>query len=725
MNAFLVLVPAALLPMIAAPALAQDAAAEPAGDPPAMAMPDGGAADPEMMAEMPILPQGATDMESPGVEMAMEIVVTGHRLRPRFITPSSGAVLGGEDLVQQARATIGDTLAKLPGVSSTSFGPGASRPVLRGLQGERTRLLIDGIQSLDVSNTSPDHAVAINPLLADRIEILRGPSALLYASGAVGGVVNTAGGRIPRNAPADGFSALLASGYSSASDEFTGGGKANFAAGPLVFHLDGHYLNASTLDIGGFVLAEPVREAALASPDPAIQALAALRGRLPNSSAETWDVGGGATFIVGPAHFGVSVAYATSFYGLPTRFSLDPGAVVPNTLIDLNQTRVDLRGEVPVDNPWIERIRLRFGWADYAHDEVLDTGELVSTFLNQAFEARAEVVGVERGIWRATTGIQLYFRDFSVRSDAPLLPATDTTQIATFSHHEFDLAPLKLELGWRYETTDIESQPDPILGNPDIDRDFTSVSGTIAASYALARNWNLSANGFYSERAPVVEELFTQGVDPGTQGVLLGNPALGEETSWGVEAVVRGFGARWSIEASAYYTRFPDYIFASQTSDVVDGLPVFQFVADRDEYYGFEIQGKADVATLGAWTIGVDALADYIRATLLGGGGPVPRIPPLRILGGMTARSETLDGRIELEWTSEQDRVSEFETPTADFFILSASANWKPLGSDHGLTLGVQANNILDATARRHASFLKDFAPIAGADIRVNARWSF
>ena len=436
-------------------------------------------------------------------------------------------------------------------------------------------------------------------------------------------------------------------------------------------------------------------------------------------------MGAGATFVAGPAHFGLSVSYADSFYGLPTRFSLDPGAVVPNTLIDLHQTRVDFRAELPVQNALIERIRVRFGWADYAYDELLDTGEVVSTFLNQAFEARAEAGGVQRGVWRGTTGIQLYFRDFSVRAEAPLLPATETTQIATFSHHEFDLAPLKVEAGWRYETTAIVSQPDPILGNPALDRDFTSISATLGAGYALARTWNIGLTGFYSERAPVVEELFTQGVAPGTQGVLLGNPALDEETSWGLEGVVRGYGARWSIEASAYYTRFPDYIFASQTAAVVGGLPVFQFIADSAEYYGFEIQGKADVATFGGWTVGLDALADYTRAKPLDGGGAVPRIPPLRILGGMTARSDGLDGRIELEWIAEQDRISAFEKPTADFFILSASANWKPLGEDKPLTLGVQANNILDATARRHASFLKDFAPLAGADVRVNARWSF
>jgi iron complex outermembrane receptor protein len=695
---------------------------------PAMMMDDGEAppADAmDLMAMLDAMHDGAAmDMDAPGAEMISEIIVTGTRRRARVTAPVSGAVLSGEDLTRAARATLGETLASLPGISSTAFGPGVSRPVLRGLQGERTRLLVDGIQSLDVSNTSPDHAVAINPLVADRIEVLRGPSALLYGSGLVGGVVNTKVARVPDRLPDNAITGRASASFASAADEVVLGAALDGGGGQLAWHLDGHWLDTGDLEIGGFVLSDEQRTLALASIDPDIRALADLNGRLPNSAAATWDIAGGAALVTDTAHFGVAVSHSESRYGLPTRFSFDPAAPVPNTLIDLMQTRVDFRSEIGIDSDWIDLVRVRFGWADYAHDEVLDTGELSATFLNDAFEARAEVVGAERGIWRATTGLQYGFRDFSVRAAAPLLPPTDTNQFAVFSLHEINLAPLRIEAALRWETTAIEARRDPALGNPAADRDYSGLSGSLGASYTVAPGWVIAGSGFFSTRAPVVEELFTQGTDPGTQGVLLGNPDLGEETAWGLEGVLRAFGPKWSLEASAYFNRFPDYIFAAETGEVIAGLPVFQFRSDKAEYYGFEVQGKIDLFDLGSTTIAADALLDYTRATL-GDGTAVPRIPPLRALGGVSARNGVFDARMEVEWARQVTRLSDFETPTDGYVSANLSLDWRPFGDRPGLALGLVAQNLFDDTIRRHASFLKDFAPVAGRDIRLRARIVF
>lgn len=709
--------------VLAVPVHAQDEAAAP------MAMADGEAPPPEdmdFMAMLEAMEEGATmDMDAPGAEMVTEIIVTGTRRRARVTAPVSGAVLSGKDLARAARATLGETLASLPGVSSTAFGPGVSRPVLRGLQGERTRLLVDGIQSLDVSNTSPDHAVAINPLVAERIEVLRGPAALLYGAGLVGGVVNTRVARVPARLPDAAITGRASASFASAADEVVLGAALDGGGGRFAWHLDGHRLDTGDLGIGGAVLAPAQRAIALASPDPAIRALADLGGRLPNSAAETWDTAGGASFISGDgSHLGVAVSHSESRYGLPTRFSFDPDAPVPNTIIDLAQTRVDASGEVALDGDWVETVRIRFGWADYAHDEVLDTGELTATFLNQAFEARAEVVGAQRGAWRATLGAQYGSRDFAVRADAPLLPPTDTGQFALFTSHEFNLAPLRIETALRWETTAIAARADPALGNLPADRDYSGLSGSLGASYTVAPGWVIAGSGFFSRRAPVVEELFTQGTDPGTQGVLLGNPDLPQETAWGFEAVLRGFGARWSIEASAYYNRFPDYIYTADTGTVEGGLPVFRFLADEAEYYGFEVQGKVDLFDIGSATIGADALMDYTRASLADG-SPVPRIPPLRVLGGLSARAGAFDARVEVEWADRVTRLSAFETPTQGYVLANASLDWRPFANRPDLTLGIAANNILDDTVRRHASFLKDFAPVAGRDIRLRARIAF
>lgn len=704
----------------AAPAVAQTAPADPdAGQ-------STGTMTQEQMSEMVdgMTVDGALSMMSMA-EIPPDIVVTGTRLRYRTSEIASSTVLSGEALVTQARSTIGETLAHLPGASSNSFGPSASRPVLRGFQGERARLLIDGIGTLDASNTSPDHAVALNPLVADRIEVLRGPVSLLYASGSTGGVVNAVSGRIARREPRGGVDAVLAAGFGSAADERSLGFRIDAAAATdLVLHLDGQYLNGGSVRTGGFILAPAARAQARAVSDPGIAALADLRGTLPNTQFETWELAGGASLILPGGHVGFSFSNYESLYGLPTRFSLDPANPVPDTLIDLDQQRVDVRFEID-GKGLLQTVRGRFGWADYQHNEVIVRGPTTATFLNLGYEARLEaVLGQSGSRLKSTLGAQFYARNFRVTGAAPLLPPTETEQIALFALHEIDLEPLKLEGAFRYEHVGITSSVDPILANPAIDRAFDLFSLSGGGNYALSGQWKLALSGHYSQRAPVVEELFTQGVDPGTQGQLIGNPALGTEISYGVEAILRGKGHGWNGSATFYYTYFPNYVFARESGASVDGLPVFQFLEDSARYLGFEVHGSVDIAQVQDWTVKLDGLIDYTRATL-SDGSPVPRIPPLRVLFGAEAGPTTLNGRAEIEYVFDQTRISRFETPTDGFAMVNLSMAWRPLGADSKFQVRLSAANLLDASGRRHASLLKDFAPLGGRDIRVGLRYSF
>lgn len=658
-------------------------------------------------------------------DIPAEIVVTGTRLRFRTSEISSSTVLTGEALASQVRSTIGETLAHLPGASSTAFGPNASRPVLRGFQGERARLLIDGIGTLDASNTSPDHAVALNPLVADRIEVLRGPVTLLYASGSVGGVVNSVSGRIARRRPHDGIDGLLAAGFGSAADERSFGFRADTpVASHVVVHVDGQYLNADPVRTGGFVVGPVPRRQARGTNDPAIAAQANLQGILPNTQAETWELAGGASLILPNGHVGFSFGNYESRYGLPTRFSFDPANPVPDTIIDLDQQRVDVRFDID-GSGLLQSVRGRFGWADYKHNEVVVGGPVSATFLNIGHESRLEtVLGNPGAPYKATLGAQFYSRDFRVTGAAPLLPPTETDQIALFTLHEAKFGALKLEGSFRYEHVSISSAIDPILANPAIDRRFDLFSLAGGGNLALSDGWKFSLNGHYSQRAPVVEELFTQGVDPGTQGQLIGNPALGVESSAGVEAIMRGKGPRWSGSATFYYTAFTNYIFARETGVTVNGLPVFRFFEQDARYLGFEVQGSLDVARINGWGVQVDGLIDYTRATL-SDGAPVPRIPPLRVLVGAQAGPATLNGRAEIEYVFDQRRISTFETATGGFAMANLSIAWRPLGPDSSVQFRLSANNLFDASGRRHASLLKDFAPLAGRDIRLGLRFSF
>lgn len=660
-------------------------------------------------------PQASDDFH---LNQPAEIIITAPFVRNRADVLSGTSVLTGENLARELRPTIGDTLSRQAGVSSTSFGPNASRPVLRGFQGERIRVLTDGIGSFDVSNTSVDHAVVINPLLAERIEVLRGPASLLFGSSAIGGVVNVVDKRIPRAVPAD-FVHIDALGtYSSASDMWSGAGSVDLPiAGQIVLHVDGSYLDSQDLGVGGFVLSRQARAEALASSNPEVRELASLRNRLPSSAAKTWDLAGGASLITDRGSLGFSVSRYENEYQIPARYDLTTGEGEAPTL-DMEQTRVDARADLALGG-FFDRIRARFGFADYQHAEIEEDGEVGTRFFNEALEGRLELSQTKRGAWQGAIGAQLYIRDFNVVGEEAFVPKNETVQYGLFTLQSFDWGKLKAEVGGRVERTEVSSNP------IELDRRFTAWSGSAGASYEFVPAWRVGVNVSHTERAPSAEELFSNGPHKGTQAFEIGDPNLRKERNLGVEAVLRGSGRGFSVEFSAYYNRFRNFIYEAQTGEIEDDLPVFEFRQANARYWGLEAQASAELARVGETVFSVDGVADYVRARIPGV-GPVPRIPPLRLLGAVNATADRFTGRVEVEHSFKQDRVAEFETETDAFTLVNASIGVRPWGSGpRKPELLVQANNIFDVDARRHASFLKDFAPLAGRDIRVTLRASF
>jgi iron complex outermembrane receptor protein len=649
-----------------------------------------------------------------------DIVVTaGPFDRNRADVLSAVSVLSGQDLTREVRSTIGETLARQPGVSSTSFGPNASRPILRGFQGDRVHILTDGIGSFDVSNTSVDHAVTINPLLADRIEVLRGPAALQYGSSVIGGVVNVLDKRIPREVPDEAVHVDAIGTYSSASDQVFGASAVDLpVAGKLVLHLDGSYLDGDDLEIGGHVLSPAARAEALASPNPDVRALADLKGRLANSAARTWDIAGGASVITDTGQLGFAVSHYDSLYGVPARYDLTTGeGEMPR--LDVHQTRVDARTELDLGDGFFKQLRGRFGFADYKHAELEEDGEAGTRFFNKGLEGRLELAQNRHGVWQGSIGSQLLIRDFNVIGEEAFVPKNETIQYSLFTLQTLDWGKLKAEFGGRVERSHISSNPIAV------DRRFTAWSGSAGASYEFLPDWKFGVNVSHTERAPSAEELFSNGPHAGTQAFEIGNPDFRKERSFGLEGTLRGGGRNFIVEASAYYNKFDNYIFDRQTGEIEDGLPVFQSAQADATYYGFEAQATVTLARFGDWKVDADGLADYVHATVKGV-GPVPRIPPLRLLGGVSATSGLLDGRIEVEHSFEQDRVAPFETATPGYTLVNASLGVRPFGEGRDKPeILLSANNIFNVDARRHASFLKDFAPLSGRDLRVTLRASF
>lgn len=685
-----------------------------------------------------LLAAPAAAQTAPSAQRGREIVVTAPVQQSEADVLSGTSIVTGDELQRAIRPTIGETLARQPGVSATSFGPNASRPVLRGFQGERIRVLTDGIGSIDVSNTSVDHAVVINPLLAERVEVLRGPSALLFGSSAVGGVVNVIDTRIPRSVPEKGYNLSGIASYGSAATERSVAGAADVAVGKqFVLHADGSYLKTDDLKIGGYVLAPRARaeaqaSAALAPNDPLdFGRVANLRGRLPNTASETWTAGVGGALITDTGSLGIAYSHYDSLYGVPVRYALTPGGEEPEApRLSLVQNRLDLRGEIETGGGFLDRIRLRAGAAEYRHFELEESGEVGTAFYNKGIESRLELVQTKRGGWQGASGVQFFNRDFDVKGDEAFLPRNNTAQVGLFTLQQLDRGAFKMEAGARYEHTSLAARTavsdDRFFRGQ---RSFDAFSGSIGASYGFAPDWRAGLNLSRTERAPSAEELFANGPHAGTEAYELGNPNFKKEASWGIEATVHGHGDGYSFDASAYYNRFSNYIYdalvqqgpceaaAAPSGREVD-LPCFAYAQADARYYGIEAEGSLRLATIGRYAINADLLGDYVHAQIIDT-GPAPRIPPLRLLGGLEAQSDSVNARVEVERSFKQTRVLGLETPTNGFTLVNASVQLKPWGTLNPTTLTLSANNIFDVDARRHASVMKDFAPLAGRDLRA------
>lgn len=662
-----------------------------------------------------------------------EIVVTGSRKTARQDVLSGVAVLSAEQLTESIRPSIGDTLAHTAGVTATSFGPSASRPVLRGLQGERVKVLTNGIGSIDVSNTSVDHAPAVNPLLAERIEVLRGPQSLLYGSAAIGGVVNVIDKRIPASVPDEPIHLNAMASYASAADERNLAASAEVPlGGGWVAHADGSWARSNDLRIGGYALTGALRAEALASsllpPDPDADpeidfaANAAIHGRLPNTASKTWSVGAGLSYINDGGSIGVAYSHFDSLYGVPLRLATLPGQGQEAPRLQIRQDRIDAKAELVFDGGLLDRATFRYAYGDYTHFELGEDGSIGTTFLDQGMEGRLELVQAESGDWTGTSGLQFVNRSFNVIGDEAFLPRNTTSQFGIFTVQQYDPGPWKLEAGARWEHSAVSALPDP--SQPqfyDGTVAFDAFSASLGGGYRLTPDWLLGLNLSRAERAPAAEELFADGPHAGTEAFEIGNPALKKEIAWSLEAILRGSGSNFSFEASLYHSWFGNFVYEDRTGAYEDGLPVYQVRQADARLYGFEVQGKVVLARPGLWTISADALADYVHATIAGA-GPAPRIPPLRVMGGLRAESAKYDLGVEVERVTPQNRTAAFETTTAGYTMVNAQLSWRPWGRERPLAISLSANNLFNVEARRHASYLKDYAPLAGRDIRITAR---
>ncbi|MCC2603246.1 TonB-dependent receptor [Sphingopyxis yananensis] len=658
------------------------------------------------------------------------------------------SVIEGDELARDMRGQIGDSLTRQAGVSATSFTAGASRPILRGFSGDRVRILTDGIGSIDASASSADHAVTLDPLTVERVEILRGPAVLLFGSQAIGGAVNLFDRRIPRDVPTDHAHVHAIAGYGTAAKDRSIGASIDVPlSSNIAMHLDGSWRKSGDLRTGGPIIASDLRhdmlhaaehEAADGHTEEAEELTQAAnrRGRIADTASQTWTVGGGIALINEGGQLGLSIAHYNSDYGVPLRPSFtdhhaggdhdhdhgDDGGHHHGdeaVTIGMKQWRADVRGELELGDGFFDKLRLRGAFADYRHTEY-EGSEVGTIFTNTGVEGRLELSQNARGGWRGASGVQYSHRDFNAVGAEAFVPRNLTENMAVFTLQEWDLGRFGVEAGARYEHARIKA---PTLG---YNRSFGDFSGALGGNVKLTDQVKLGVTLARTVRAPSAEELYSGGPHIATQAYEMGNPLLKAEKSWGAEANLRWRSAGASLTLSGYSNWFDDFIFSSATGETDHGLPVFQYMQQDAHVWGFEAEAKADLATIGAFKLSAEGVADMTRAKIKGNVDEhAPRIPPLRLLGGLAMTSDNLTLRGEVEWTDDQTRVGAHETATKGFTMVNASIDWRPLPDQQNLTLSLSANNIFDVEARRHASFTKDYVALAGRDVRVSARATF
>ena len=666
-----------------------------------------------------------------------EVIITGARILEGSVDDAiTGiSVLSGDQLDDRLASTIGETLRTEPGVSSTFFGAGASRPIIRGQGGDRVRVLTNGIGSIDASSASPDHAVAAEPAQAEQIEVLRGSSILRFGSSGAGGIVNVIDGRIPQEVP-DGTEAAVRMSFASVDNSGEVAGSVDQALGDnLVLHVDGTWRSASDYKIPGFAESDRFREAEededhdAEEGDHEEEEEQEQFGRLDNSFVETNSITGGLSYVGNRGFIGVSLQRSDSLYGVPgghghgheeeheegeDHDAEEEEEGEESISIDLKQTRFDMNASLELGG-FLDRVQWVGGYADYEHTE-LEGEEIGTVFANEGWETRIEAIQAENYGWKAAYGLQLRSRDFSAIGEEAFVPPAETRQIGVYTFQEKQLGDLHIEGAVRYENTEQTNV------DADFSRDFNLLSVSGGADYHFADAVRMGATIFRTERAPTSEELFSNGPHLATDAFEVGDPALNKEVATGVEAAFRYRGEKSLFTTNVFFTDYKDYIFEVATGDEEDELDVFQFVGEDAEFYGFEVQGAYELGYIGDAYLSVDGLVEYVRAKT--DIENLPRIPPLSFLVGGDIELGQFNFRAEAEYADAQDDISANELPTEDYLLTNAFLTWKFPG-ENNVRFKLSALNLFNEEARQHTSFLKDLVPLPGRNFRFSVAANF
>ncbi|MFM7002154.1 MAG: TonB-dependent receptor [Limnohabitans sp.] len=633
-----------------------------------------------------------------------EIIITGNPLgQEQTTTPASA--MGRSDLLERGQSTLGETLNGLPGVSSTYFGPNASRPIIRGLDGDRIRVLNNSAASADVSALSYDHAVPLDVLSTERIEVLRGSAALQYGGSAVGGVVNVIDNRIPREA---------LSGVSGKAQLQAGTGNAERSAAALVeagnerwaLHVDGFDRRTGDVRVPVSLACDKTGETRYAR-------------SICNSASQSQGGAIGASTFWADGYLGASVNTYQSDYGTVAE---------DRVTIGMKTTRYALEGQVRhLPGVW-DSVKARVSHTDYQHTE-FDNGTPGTVFANQGQDLRVEARHRALAGWQGVLGAQAESGRFSAVGDEAFAPFSRTRSRALFVHEELPTDWGQFNAGARWESVRVES-----LGNPALDRfevgtrDFTPWSLAAGAAYKLSSAWALTGNAALSQRAPKDYELFANGPHLATHAWEVGNSSLGLEKSNSLD-----WGLDWKsgphrMTVTAFASQFANYIGLMNTVETEGGLPVQRYEGVKARFQGLEVNGRQRLWQ-GPSTLDLDWRADTVRATNISTGEPLPRIAPLRLGATLAYAQGPWSGKLWADWHAAQNRVPTGSVATGAYTLLNASLSYRQRLDATVLHWFVRLDNITDQLAYSATSILTSTAfgksPLPGRSLKLGVQASF
>ncbi len=640
--------------------------------------------------------------EETNIDLA-PVAVTGNPLGvgpDELVVPVS--VLNGRELSLRRESTLGETLNSIPGVTSTQFGPNASRPVIRGLDAERVCIMQNGVGILDASSLSFDHAVSLDPLIIEQIDVVRGPAALLYGGSAVGGVVNAIDHRIPQE-PLDGITGRAEARFGGADSTRNAAAVVDVGNDRFAIHGDIYNRKSSNLDIPGFAVSRRKSEADGTPREN--------RGKLVNSSA---DADGGA--------IGASLTFDNGYAGLSySDFNNNYGTVAKEAVrIDMKSHRWDLASEFKDLGTIVNRVKFRLAHTNYEHVELKD-GEVDTTFKNRGVEGSFEAGHAPVAGLSGVLGFQFSNTNFEALGEEALVPSVNTQTKALYVYEELPIDKHKITFGGRVGHTSVDSKNNANFGAGQ-DNSFNPNSYALGGLYNINQNWSLTSNLSHNERAPSYFELYANGAHIATDRYEKGNSNFDKERSNGIDVQVRWKDGKNSFSVGAYYTRFSNFIGLFDTGNIepVSGLPESQFRAVPAVFKGLEAEGKFNVAG----NLDLLVRGDYVNAKEKRTGDYLSRISPLRLGAGLQYQLGSFSARLDVLHAFKQNKTADNELETDGYTNMTALVAYK-LPTKLNVELFAKANNLLDDEIREHASFLKDISPAGERSLLFGLRGDF